>query len=365
MHHMSDIEELFASSGDVWMHCFPFLDPKTSGRMRRVSIYFYKFVAEKSLRHAIVYYCQAPSEIWDNAIVKARVYAGKSFCDDDNGGLIGLKLGGYTFADDRPIALYAGLFMTRGITFKSLFSGEHKGPVARCGDGANVVAIVDVFNKEVTCAVDIGHPEILIRSGVNPSVWDRLSPMSIVFCKIAGVGGYTAAYRRNLPACNIDAEGTMFGQRLYIGKIDDDTDLVLWAIIATLSDGSCTKFFFWDSDSTNPSAASIMLPAGETSYTLQAHWWGKHAIARYVREMFIYSAVSDHECACNVVEAGMRVAQLILEQHLQAPVVEMEDELPTTCRGEGGFGSTGLNTETSTPKQLSRASSNFNLSRTD
>ena len=42
------------------------------------------------------------------------------------------------------------------------------------------------------------------------------------------------------------------------------------------------------------------------------------------------------------VEAGMRVAQLILEQHLQAPVVEMEDELPSTDRGEGGFGSTGL-----------------------
>lgn len=42
------------------------------------------------------------------------------------------------------------------------------------------------------------------------------------------------------------------------------------------------------------------------------------------------------------VEAGMRVAQLILEQHLQVPVVEMEDELPTTDRGEGGFGSTGL-----------------------
>lgn len=42
------------------------------------------------------------------------------------------------------------------------------------------------------------------------------------------------------------------------------------------------------------------------------------------------------------VEAGMRVAQLILERHCQAPVVEMEDELPPTQRGEGGFGSTGL-----------------------
>lgn len=41
------------------------------------------------------------------------------------------------------------------------------------------------------------------------------------------------------------------------------------------------------------------------------------------------------------VARGDRVAQLILEQYLAAPVVEV-DSLPGTARGAAGFGSTGL-----------------------
>jgi dUTP pyrophosphatase len=42
------------------------------------------------------------------------------------------------------------------------------------------------------------------------------------------------------------------------------------------------------------------------------------------------------------VSTGDRVAQLILEKiHVGAEVVET-DELPSTSRGEGGFGSTGV-----------------------
>ena len=145
------------------------------------------------------------SDVWESEIVKTRVCAGKSFCDEDNGGLIGLTIGGYTFTDERPIALYPGLFM---------MEERRSGPLTRCGDSPNLVAINTVFDKEVTCAVDSGQPEGLLRpDGWSPSVWERISPASMVFCKITGLSGCSVACRQNLPACNIDAGGTMLGQR--------------------------------------------------------------------------------------------------------------------------------------------------------
>ncbi len=42
-----------------------------------------------------------------------------------------------------------------------------------------------------------------------------------------------------------------------------------------------------------------------------------------------------------VIEAGERIAQLIIAKHDRAEWVEVE-ELSTTQRGEGGFGSTGV-----------------------
>jgi dUTP pyrophosphatase len=41
------------------------------------------------------------------------------------------------------------------------------------------------------------------------------------------------------------------------------------------------------------------------------------------------------------IQRGDRIAQLILEQHLVARVVEV-DKLPNTMRGDQGFGSTGI-----------------------
>jgi dUTP pyrophosphatase len=43
-----------------------------------------------------------------------------------------------------------------------------------------------------------------------------------------------------------------------------------------------------------------------------------------------------------VIKQGDRVAQLILEK-ISTPEVEEVDELPETSRGDGGFGSTGIN----------------------
>ena len=42
-----------------------------------------------------------------------------------------------------------------------------------------------------------------------------------------------------------------------------------------------------------------------------------------------------------LVEAGERLAQLILHPLIERPFVEWFDELPTTARGSNGFGSTG------------------------
>jgi len=42
------------------------------------------------------------------------------------------------------------------------------------------------------------------------------------------------------------------------------------------------------------------------------------------------------------VKRGDRIAQLILERIAIAPVIEC-DELDETVRGEGGYGSTGVN----------------------
>lgn len=47
------------------------------------------------------------------------------------------------------------------------------------------------------------------------------------------------------------------------------------------------------------------------------------------------------------VNEGDRIAQLILEEVRMAPALEVED-LDETVRGEGGFGSTGIATETKT-----------------
>lgn len=41
------------------------------------------------------------------------------------------------------------------------------------------------------------------------------------------------------------------------------------------------------------------------------------------------------------VEAGNRIAQLIIEKHYNLEFVEVADELSDTDRGEGGFGSSG------------------------
>ena len=42
-----------------------------------------------------------------------------------------------------------------------------------------------------------------------------------------------------------------------------------------------------------------------------------------------------------VVKAGEKVAQMLIQQVMQMPITEVED-LDSTTRGEGGFGSTGL-----------------------
>lgn len=41
------------------------------------------------------------------------------------------------------------------------------------------------------------------------------------------------------------------------------------------------------------------------------------------------------------VEKGMKVAQMLIQSVVQMPIIEVED-LDSTTRGEGGFGSTGL-----------------------
>ncbi|CDK24355.1 unnamed protein product [Kuraishia capsulata CBS 1993] len=52
----------------------------------------------------------------------------------------------------------------------------------------------------------------------------------------------------------------------------------------------------------------------------------------------------NHDAADFKVEAGDRIAQLILEKIVNAPVLEItQEELDVTDRGEGGFGSTGTN----------------------
>lgn len=50
----------------------------------------------------------------------------------------------------------------------------------------------------------------------------------------------------------------------------------------------------------------------------------------------------NHSDSDFTVKVGDRVAQLILEKIAIADVEETEGELPTTVRGEGGFGSTGV-----------------------
>lgn len=43
-----------------------------------------------------------------------------------------------------------------------------------------------------------------------------------------------------------------------------------------------------------------------------------------------------------VITRGMRIAQIVIAPYIQAKMVQVED-LDSTARGEGGFGSTGVN----------------------
>ena len=52
-----------------------------------------------------------------------------------------------------------------------------------------------------------------------------------------------------------------------------------------------------------------------------------------------------------LVKAGDRIAQLILEKHAVAEVVQVED-LDETVRGEGGFGSTGVSEDIVNAKKI-------------
>eukprot|EP00483_Globobulimina_turgida_P002744 UN02749 len=53
------------------------------------------------------------------------------------------------------------------------------------------------------------------------------------------------------------------------------------------------------------------------------------------------------------VEKGMRVAQLILERYEWRSEIEQVDDLDDTVRGDGGYGSTGLNTKLSNGAAIS------------
>jgi dUTP pyrophosphatase len=51
-------------------------------------------------------------------------------------------------------------------------------------------------------------------------------------------------------------------------------------------------------------------------------------------------ALHNHGTAAQTVEAGERIAQLVIAPYYTANFIEC-DELSDTVRGEGGFGSTG------------------------
>ena len=48
----------------------------------------------------------------------------------------------------------------------------------------------------------------------------------------------------------------------------------------------------------------------------------------------------NHDCSAVTIARGERIAQLVLQRVEHVDLVEV-DELPSTARGEGGFGSTG------------------------
>ena len=54
----------------------------------------------------------------------------------------------------------------------------------------------------------------------------------------------------------------------------------------------------------------------------------------------IMVAIHNHSDSDAVIESGERIAQLVITPYLTAEFVQTE-ELDTTLRGEGGFGSTG------------------------
>jgi hypothetical protein len=62
-----------------------------------------------------------------------------------------------------------------------------------------------------------------------------------------------------------------------------------------------------------------------------------------------------------IVQPGDRIAQLILEQIVMAPVEEV-DELDVTVRGDGGFGSTGVEGMPHTNKKQKLTTNNISPS---